>query len=114
MGDKKYYIGICLLIVTNSLHVLFFENNSRYDVYLFYEHERYLTNILYDVSTLLTFTVLSYWLSGFKKAIFQPLFITSMLSWAFYFTVYWQKASLFLIPFYLCIAIVPRITHSKE
>lgn len=101
----KYYIGIAIMLLIDSLHNIFFENNDRYDVYLFYDHERYLTNILYDISHLFKFSLLTYWLMSVSRKIFTPLFILSLLIWVSYFTFYNQLSSLILIPLYLLTAI---------
>lgn len=105
LSDMKYHLGIALMILIGSLHVILFSNNDQYDVYWFYDHERYLTNILFDISCLFNFTVLTYWLSRFKRKTFQPLFIISLLSWLCYFLFYKQGASLILIPLYLCLVV---------
>lgn len=105
-SDLKYYIGIALIFLFDTLHILYFKNNDRYDVYLFYDHSRYLTNILYDVSNLIRFSLLSYWLISLKKRIFIPIFILSILMWFSYFLFYNQMSSLFLIPSYLIIAVL--------
>ena len=75
----KYYIGIALMLLVDSLHNIFFENNDKYDVYLFYDHKRYLTNILYDISHLFKFSLLTYWLVSISEKVFMPLFILSLL-----------------------------------
>lgn len=102
----KYYFWIGTTFAINALHVVFFNNNDKYDVYYFYEHNRFLTNILYDIGVLYTITVLSYFLRKLSWRVFEPLFIASLFSWVFYFAVYWQMASLLIIPLYICIAIL--------
>lgn len=101
----KYYIGIAVMLFVDSLHNILFENNDKYDVYLFYDHQRYLTNILYDISHLFKFSLLTYWLINISKSVFKPLFILSLLIWISYFTFYNQASSLILIPIYLLTAI---------
>lgn len=104
--DLKYYLGIIIMLLLASLHVITFPNNDKYDIYLFYDYPqggRYLTNILYDISVLFKTSILTYWLSRFKKKIFKPLFITSIAWWVTYFLFYNQIASLILIPLYLCL-----------
>ena len=108
--ELKYYIGIGLIIIVGSLHVWFFENNDKYDVYLFYDKKRYLTNILYDISILFQASLLTYWLSKYKRKVFRPLYIVSLLSWVTYFTFYNQMASLILIPIYLWLVIKQKIS----
>ena len=103
-SDLKYYIGIVLILCIDTLHIIFFDNNDKYDVYLFYNHERYLTNILYDISNLFRFSMLTFWLIYLRKKVFIPLFILSLLMWISYFTFYNQMSSLFLIPCYLVVA----------
>lgn len=115
ISDLKYYLGILAILLVNSLHVIYFNNDNKYDIYLFYNHERYLTNILYDVGVLVTLTILSRFLCNFKRNIFKPLYYTFLFSWLMYFLFYWQMASLFIIPFYfLCIAILTRTKQNKK
>jgi hypothetical protein len=105
-SDLKYYIGILFMLFIDSLHVIFFSSNDKYDVYLFYDHQRYLTNILYDMSNLVRFSLLTFWLISLKRKIFAPLFVLSLLTWVSYFTFYNQMSSLFLIPCYLFVVIL--------
>ena len=107
-SDLKYYIGIILIIIMDSLHTVFCDNNSMYDVYLCYNHKRYLTNILYDISNLFKFSVLTYFLSLYKRTIFKPLFILSLFIWVFYFINYNQVGNLLLVPIYLALTIYFR------
>ena len=109
-SNLKYYIGIILILVIDSLHRLFFNNNEKIDVYLFYNHERYLTNILYDISNLFKFSILTYWLIGVNKRIFAPLFITSLFIWISYFTFYNQKSSVLITPIY----IIAMLIYNKK
>ena len=108
--NLKYYIGIFLIFLIDSLHVIFFENNDKIDIYLFYEHKRYLTNILFDISNLFKFSILTYWLISMSKKIFRPLFILSLCTWISYFVFYNQFASLVLIPIYSVLI----LTHNKN
>lgn len=101
----KYYIGIAAMIFVDSLHNIFFKNNDKYDVYLFYEHPRYLTNILFDISKLFRFSLITFWLININRKIFIPLFVLSLLIWVSYFLTYNQITSLFVLPIYLVIAI---------
>ena len=101
----KYISCILLIFIVNSLHVIFFENNDKYDVYVFYDHSRYLTNILYDVSVLFQFIIFTYLLQDLKRNIFKPLFIVGLLSVPSYFLFYHQISSLFVIPIYLILTI---------
>ena len=108
--NLKYYLGIIFIILIDSLHVLFFENNSKFDVYLFYNHNRYFTNILYDISNLFKFSILTYWLIRVNKSIFTPLFITSIIMWISYFIFYNQISSLLIIPIY----IITMLIYNKK
>lgn len=103
--EVKYYIGVILIILVDSLHLIMFESNERYDVYMFYNHERYLTNILYDISNLFKFSVLTYWLIDVSKKIFKPLFLVSLITWFFYFLYYNQKISVLIVPIYIILMI---------
>lgn len=101
----KYIICILLLFIVNSLHVVLFENNNKYDVYVFYNHKRYLTNILYDISVLFQFITFTYMLQDFKRNIFKPLFLSGLLSVPSYFLFYHQISSLIIIPIYIILTI---------
>lgn len=105
-SNIKYYVGIILLFAVDCLHNIFFQNNDKYDVYLFYDHQRYLTNILYDISHLFKFSVLTYFLINLNRRIFTPLFITSIFIWVSYFTFYNQKTSALIIPIYVALSIL--------
>ena len=104
-GNLKYYVGIILILFVDSLHNIFFENNERFDVYLFYDHERYFTNILYDISHLFKFSILTYWLIDLNKRVFKPLFLVSLIIWILYFLFYNQKESVIIIPFYISLVL---------
>ena len=102
----KYYIGVALIFMVNSVHSIMFKNNDKYDVYLFYDHNRYLTNILYDISKLFSFTVLTYFLISLNRKVFKPLFIMSIVTWFSYFLFYNQQSSLILIPIYVILVLL--------
>lgn len=110
----KYYIGIFLIILIDSLHVIFYDNDEMYDVYFLIDYERYLTNILGDISDYFRFSILTFWLIQLNKKIFKPLFITSLLAVGFYFLDYNQLLSLLLIPIYLILAIKYNETIFKS
>lgn len=105
-SDFKYYLGILLMLFVDTLHIIFFENDSKFDVYLYYDHSRYLTNILYDIASMVRFSILTYWLISINRRIFTPLFILSILMWFSYFICYNQLSSLFLIPAYFATVII--------
>lgn len=105
-SNLKYYIGIASIFFVSSLHVLFFDNNDKYDVYLFYNHKRYLTNILYDVSNLYTVSLLTFFLQKYNKRVFLPFFILSLIAWENYFVFYNQIGTLVSIPIYILIIII--------
>lgn len=111
--NARYYLGVFTVLIACSLHVVFFENNDKYDVYLFYNHSRYLTNILYDVGNIYSANVLTYFLCKYKRIIFVPLFYTTLALWVTYFLFYNQFASLIIVPFYICIAIGIQIQKKK-
>jgi len=113
-ANLKYYVGITAIVLIGSLHNIFFENNDKYDIYLFYNHKRYLTNILFDISNLFNFSLLTYWLIGINKRIFKPLFYMSLIIWVSYFTTYNQITSLFTIPLYGLIILYRNIKQKKN
>lgn len=104
-SNLKYVIGILLMLFIDSLHNIFFENNDKYDLYLFYDHERFLTNILFDISNMFRFSLLTFWMSRYNKRIFEPFFWLSVLVWVSYFTTYNQITSLWVLIAYLGIVI---------
>lgn len=97
-SDYKYIYGIGLVLITGMMHVIYFDSDEKYDVYLYYNHKRYLTNILYDISVLTQFTVLSFFTIKINKKIFRPLFFFSLLQWISYFLVYRQSWTLIGLP----------------
>ena len=107
-SNLKYNIGIIFIIIFDSLHTIFFDNNDKYDVYLFYDHERYLTNIFYDISNLFKFSILTYFLSHYNKVVFRPLFALSLIIWILYFVNYNQMGNLVLIPIYILLILLYR------
>lgn len=108
---KKHFLVLSVVLV-NSLHVIFFNNKEMYDVYLFYEHPRHLTNILLDIGCIYAANVFTYLLMQKERSMYLPVFYTTLLIWPFYFTVYRQGASLFLIPFYLCTVILTQLKRT--
>ena len=98
------------MLTIGSLHTVFFENNDKYDVYVLYDHKRYLTNILYDISNLLNFTILTYFLKQINRVVFTPLYILSIAMWTSYFVFYNQMGDLLLIPIY----IILNLIHSNK
>ena len=104
--DVKILI-VCLLPVLTGLFItLFFYSDAKADVYLFYDHARYLDNIFYDITNMLTVSIFTYYASKWKKNIFTPFFIVSLMDWLLYFTVYKQAVSLITIPILIGLLIV--------
>lgn len=112
--DLKYYIGIIVIFIIDSIPRFIFNNNEMYDIYLYYEHKRYLTNILFDISGLLKFSILTYWLISFKKHIFIPLFLLSIYIWLSYFIFYNQIGSIISIPLYVITILVYNKFYKNE
>jgi hypothetical protein len=112
-SDLKYYIGIIFIFIIDSLPRFIFENNDKYDIYLFYNHSRYLTNILFDISNLFKFSLLTFWLIRFKKQIFVPLFLLSIYIWLSYFIFYNQIGSIISIPLYILTIIIYNKRYKK-
>jgi hypothetical protein len=104
-SNFKFYIGIIFMFFIGNLHTIFFGSDEKYDLYLLYDHKRYLTNILYDFSTMFDFTLLTYFLAHYNKRVFMPLFILSFFAWGSYFVFYNQTGSLVLIPIYLILVV---------
>lgn len=113
-SSLKYYFAIASILFVNSLHIIFFTNDEMYDVYFFYDHKRYFTNILYDIGIIYSSNILTYILIKYKRLIFLPIFYTTLAMWVTYFLFYHQLASLILIPFYTCIAIVLQLKARKK
>ena len=80
------------------MHIVFFNNNEKYDVYLFYSHKRYLTNIFYDISVLTEFSVLTSFAIKLNKKIWRPMYYFSIMQWVAYFLVYRQMWTLLALP----------------
>ena len=111
--DLKYYLGIFIMFIIDSLPRFIFDNNDKYDIYLYYDHSRYLTNILFDISNLFKFSLLTYWLIGFKKHIFTPLFLLSIYIWLSYFIFYNQIGSIISIPLYIITILIYNKYYKK-
>ena len=77
---------------------MFFNSEAKADVYLFYNHARYIDNIFYDVSNLLTFVIFSYWASRYDKQAFMPFFWISLFEVSGYFLFYKQFITLASMP----------------
>ena len=100
-SSVKYYLGIACIFFMNTLKNVFFSSDLKLDVYLFYNHARYVDNILYDLNNLFVFSLLTYWLIELNRKTFIPLFITSIVSWIFYFLFYCGMLNLLIIPLYV-------------
>jgi hypothetical protein len=96
--DVKIIITCLIPLILGIFITLFFYSDAKADVYLLYDHERFLDNIFYDVTNLATATIFTWYASKWKRNIFTPFFIVSLLQWVLYFTVYKQGASLISIP----------------
>jgi len=111
--DLKYYLGIIFIFIIDSAPRIMYDNFDKYDVYLFYDHSRYLTNILFDISNLFKFSLLTYWLISLKRNIFTPLFLLSIYIWLSYFIFYNQIGSIILIPLYIITIFIYNKINSK-
>lgn len=109
----KLFISLWSVILVNCLHIIYFDNNDKYDVYLFYDHSRYLTNILLDIGVLYAAIVFSYHLSRYRRVVFLPVFYLCIGSAIMYFLTYRQLASLMIIPPYLLCTVILLIKTKK-
>ena len=105
LGNLKYYLGISAIFILDILQSVVFSNDSKFDIYLLYDHDRYLTNIVYDIGNMFTFSVLTYFLIKLNRRVFTPLFVMSLFWWVSYFVFYNQMSSLLLIPIYLILVV---------
>ena len=96
--DIKSIIICTIPIILSMFVTLFFYSDLKLDVYLFYDHARFVDNIFYDVSNLATASIFTWYASKWKRNIFMPFFIISLVEWVLYFTFYKQMASLMLLP----------------
>lgn len=106
--NLKYLIGILAIIAVDSLVGIYYNDERRYDIYLFFDfdHEgRYLDNIMYDISKLFSFSVLTYFLRDLNKKMFEPLFITSLCVWVSYFLFYNQGSSIAIVPIWFILSV---------
>ena len=93
------HIIIALIPTIISLGVVvFYHSDAKADMYLFYEHQRYIDNIFYDVSNLLTAVIFTYWASRYDKRAFMPFFWVSLFEVAGYFLFYKQFITLASMP----------------
>lgn len=93
------HILIALIPTIISLGVVvFFNSDAKADVYLFYNHARYIDNIFFDISNLMTFVIFSYWASRYDNRAFMPFFWLSLIELAGYFLFYKQFITLVSMP----------------
>ncbi len=90
----------CLIPVVLGVFVtMFFYSDTKADVYLFYDHSRYLDNIFNDVRNISISIIFSWYASRWKKNLFMPFFWFFLLELVLYFTVYKQGVSMVSLPF---------------
>ena len=67
ISDVRILI-ICLIPVLLGMFItLFFYSDAKADVYLFYDHKRFLDNIFYDITNLATASIFTWYASKWKR-----------------------------------------------
>lgn len=104
--DIKTILICTIPSVLGVFITLFFYSDMKADVYLFYDHARYLDNIFYDVVNLSIASIFTWYCTKWKRNVFTPFFIVSLLQWILYFTIYKQGASIVTIPILIILLII--------
>lgn len=92
---KKYQVIILIFfIILDSFHILFYDSDLKFDIYIFEDHQRYLCNIVLDICTFFGFAVLFLilWLEVSKY--YLAFFIWWVCNIVGYFLFYAQKINL--------------------
>ncbi len=98
VSDVKILLICSIPIILGMFITLTYYLDTKVDVYLFYDHARYLDNIIYDVTNLATASIFTWYASKWKRNVFTPFFLVSLLEWGLYFTFYKQWGSLITLP----------------
>ena len=96
---KKYEVFlIALVFIAINLHRLFDATGMRADIFVFYEHDRLLSNILYELGKHFTVLILSFilWMRV-NKQIFLLCFIYLLLDFIGYILFFGQGVNLYII-----------------
>jgi len=101
----RFFIAFIPMIISLGV-LLFYHSDRKADIYLFYEHKRYLDNIFYDISNLLAFTIFSFYASRYDKKTFFPFFILSLIEILGYFLFYKQFITLISLPILVILIII--------
>ena len=126
MKKRVYYVLLilCFLCVIAGLHENFIGSGLRYDIYQFYDYPkgRYLSNIIYDVSGLITRTTLLGMLYSLSKTkdlriVFFAFGLLSIADIVDYFLFFQKNAyiKLFFIMCFVSILTLKKVTqHHKN
>lgn len=106
VGDLKILLTLMLPVLTGVFITYFFYKDIKADVYLFYDHARYLDNIFYDITNLLSVSILTWYGTRWKRNIFMPFFIISIYEWIMYFLVYKQWVVLTELPILIILILI--------
>lgn len=104
---------IGILLILSTIHVIFFNSDVKYDVYLYYEHDRFLSNIIRDCAIYLIFTILLGIICKYDKK-FIPLFVYSLIQIICYFIFYNQMEALIAIPIYILTQLIMKLKYEKR
>ena len=125
MKRKEYIVFfiLCFLVLIAGLHERYIGSGVRYDIFLFYDYPkgRYLSNIIYDLSGLITRTSLlfiAYYISNTRmlKKIFLPFLFISIADIIDYLLFFQKSAHIKLGVLLLLILlfIYPNILKRKK
>ncbi len=96
-------ILLALFIILDTSHIIFYNSDLRYDIYLFYDYKggRYLCNIIYDLAVFFGFAALFYILWQRVSKIYLAFFIWWLFNIIGYFLFYAQMINLIGLPLLL-------------
>jgi hypothetical protein len=105
-SDLRIYITCFIPVILGSFITLFFYSDLKVDVFLFYDHERYIDNIFYDIYYRVSISIFTWYASKWNRKVFTPFFIVSLLEIVSYFTFYNQASSLIMLPILVLLIIL--------
>lgn len=103
--DRNLILIMFVPYILNIFVTYFYYHEYKADIYIFYEHSRYLDNIFYDIHKLLVTSLMTFIISKMQK-VAMPFFLISILDWILYFLFYKQSASLIEIPILVILIII--------
>jgi hypothetical protein len=98
---KRQLILLIPFIIFEYLAVLFYQSDLKIDLYLFYDYERYLCNVMHDIGFYYILIVLFYILWVKVSYYYFAFFIWRIAEFIGYFLVASQKTNIITLPLLL-------------